>query len=438
MIEIISALTSGLLGILIGWLLRTPVPPRSAVDPLEGNGPAEPDFASIAQKIWDLTQEVSADVDLHQDRVRAADDVLRQSITGETPSAAFAPAIAQIIEASRDMHKQLEQAREKLHEQSEELQCAKTIATTDALTHLKNRRAYDEHVAMRYELRDQSAHPTALVMFDVDHFKQLNDTHGHQAGDQVLRRVASILYARLHHYGMAARYGGEEFAIVFDDARASQVASTVESVRQEISNRSVEIGEERVKITISCGMSELAPEDTVEQWVARADEALYLAKEHGRNRGYLNANGQMLPLAEENNQVKSLNRQIHLEAAELLKVGEQLYESLSSRDISMSTVIMSVDGSERGISEVSRIVRAQLRGIDRMGHLSESEIAIWMPTIQPDAAREWVAKFTTQYRQCESLSSGDCKEIKVGIAATESSSPFAQTVRTARENLIAI
>ena len=434
MFEIISAITSGLLGVFIGWMLRQPAKGKLQDSfPIPDEIANSVDYAQVVQSIWDLTHEVSADVDLHQDRVRAADDVLREAATGDNQSASWIPAISQILEANRDMQRQLNTAREKLNTQAEELQTVRQTATTDSLTHLKNRRAFDEHVESRFELRDQASHPTSLVLFDVDHFKQLNDTYGHQAGDQVLCRVASILYARLHDYGLAARYGGEEFAVIVDDFTVDQIAPAVEAVRYEISNRSIELDSERVKVTISCGLSQLAPEDSISQWIERADEAMYQAKHDGRNRGYINAEGQMIAIRNEDGPKKNDDRQFHLEAAELLKVGEQLHDSLTGREIPMTAVVLTIDGGEHAVNEVLRQARLRLRGIDRMGHLAASEIGIWMPSVRGSVARDWIEKFSSQCKNNKELTTSGCKTIHAGIATTESGVSFAQAVREARE-----
>ncbi len=155
MFEIVSALLSSVVGFVIGWVVRGTY---QAGLKDKSSTPEIPsvEYEKIAQRIWDLTHEVSADVDLHQDRVRAADDVLRSSnANGETPIV-LVHAVSQIVEANRDMQQQLDLAREKLQTQAEELQSARQSATTDPLTHLRNRRALDEHLQTRYELRDSA------------------------------------------------------------------------------------------------------------------------------------------------------------------------------------------------------------------------------------------------------------------------------------------
>ncbi len=438
MFEIVSALLSSVVGFVIGWVVRGTY---QAGLKDKSSTPEIPsvEYEKIAQRIWDLTHEVSADVDLHQDRVRAADDVLRSSnANGETPIV-LVHAVSQIVEANRDMQQQLDLAREKLQTQAEELQSARQSATTDPLTHLRNRRALDEHLQTRYELRDSAGHPTSIALFDVDHFKRFNDTYGHQAGDHILRKVASVLFARLHQYGLAARFGGEEFAVVFDDQQAEEIATVIEGVRAEISNREIELDGEWLRITLSCGLSQLDPADTLSQFIERADQALYHAKHEGRNRGYRNEGGRMYPLRSEAQQAEALRLAESQQAAlELLRAGEHLHATLAARDIPMTAVILQVHGQTGAVEEVMNQVRTQVRGIDRIGKLGPAEVAIWMPSTSLTGAREWLNRCTGQFRASAELKQAGCSEVHVGCAVTQPGVTFAQAVAAARQNLSAV
>ncbi len=434
MFEIISTISSGLVGIVAGWILR------GILEQSKGaSGSANPadqllNYNDVAQRIWDLTQEVSADVDLHQDRVRAADNALRKSsIGGETP-VVLVQAVSQIVEANRDMQQQLDHAREKLQSQAEELQSAKHSATTDPLTHIRNRRALDEHLKTRFELRDQAAHPTTIALFDVDHFKRFNDTYGHQAGDYILKKVAQVLFARLHHYGIAARFGGEEFSVVLDDQRAEQIAQVIETVRAEISQREIELEGEWLRITLSCGVSELDPADTLEQWVERADQALYQAKHDGRNRGYRNEMGRMIPLKNPEAESEAAKlAESQAAALELLRAGEHLHASLTARDIPLTAVILQIDGEELAVEEIMKQVRLQVRGIDRMGKLAAAEVAVWMPSINVAGAKEWLERFSNQVVKSPEIRKAGCRGLRAGCAVTQAGVTFAQAVATARQ-----
>jgi diguanylate cyclase len=127
-----------------------------------------------------------------------------------------------------------------------------------------------------------------MAMLDVDNFKVINDTHGHPIGDRVLLCTAQWLAKGLRQSDFVARYGGEEFAVLLGNATAGQVEERLRQVLADIAASSYEyelLGKkERVRFTLSCGLTDLLPTDTEEELIQRADEALYEAKRKGKNR----------------------------------------------------------------------------------------------------------------------------------------------------------
>lgn len=159
------------------------------------------------------------------------------------------------------------------------------LSLTDGLTGLWRRGALDEKI--REELRRAAAFRTTMgfMIADIDHFKHLNDTYGHQFGDAVIRRVAELLRAGVYETDFVGRYGGEEFGIVLPRAESAGVLRKAEAIRARIEAETFSQGLEQVRLTVSIGISHF-PRDgkTPEDLVARADAALYAAKENGRNR----------------------------------------------------------------------------------------------------------------------------------------------------------
>jgi len=159
------------------------------------------------------------------------------------------------------------------------------LSLTDGLTGLWRRSALDEKV--REELRRAAAFKTSMgfMIADIDHFKHLNDTYGHQFGDAVLRRVAELLRSGVYETDFVGRYGGEEFGIVLPRADSAGVLRKAETIRARIEAEPFAQGLERVRLTVSIGIAHF-PRDgrTPEDIIARADAALYAAKEGGRNR----------------------------------------------------------------------------------------------------------------------------------------------------------
>ncbi len=159
------------------------------------------------------------------------------------------------------------------------------LSLTDGLTGLWRRNALDEKV--REEIRRASAFKTTMgfMIADIDHFKRLNDTYGHQFGDLVLKRVAQLLRSGVYETDFVGRYGGEEFGIVLPRADAAGLLRKAETMRARIEAEVFSQGLEKVRLTVSIGIAHFPKDGRVaEELVAAADKALYAAKEGGRNR----------------------------------------------------------------------------------------------------------------------------------------------------------
>jgi diguanylate cyclase (GGDEF)-like protein len=160
-------------------------------------------------------------------------------------------------------------------------------ATIDHLTGLLSRSAFTRRAHALLDSRQQHALPLTLMMLDIDHFKSINDRHGHAVGDQVLRQFARTLQDQLHDEELLARLGGEEFVIVLPGLAPEQAKFTAERLRRAVQDMHTAQGDARLQITVSIGLAgcaggEFAP--SLDELLARADQALYRAKAHGRNR----------------------------------------------------------------------------------------------------------------------------------------------------------
>jgi diguanylate cyclase (GGDEF)-like protein len=158
------------------------------------------------------------------------------------------------------------------------------LAMTDILTQVPNRRAlmaYAEHAMAR-----RNGSPLAVLMIDVDHFKRINDTHGHPIGDEVLRKIATRLARRLRGHDLLGRYGGEEFCVIAPDTDTEGALTLAESLRETIASLPFATAHGGLSITISIGISQCPSNVTCElmEVLAEADSALYTAKQTGRNK----------------------------------------------------------------------------------------------------------------------------------------------------------
>lgn len=158
-------------------------------------------------------------------------------------------------------------------------------ALTDALTGLPNRRHLMERIEQESAIATRNQRPFALMMVDIDAFKQINDAHGHETGDQVLTKVAALLRLNARVEDVVGRLGGDEFVVVCPGANLAMAVRQADRLRQSISQQSVQVGSLSLQVTVSVGVSQLDPAAaTVDQVMQRADAALYRAKREGRNR----------------------------------------------------------------------------------------------------------------------------------------------------------
>ncbi len=168
-----------------------------------------------------------------------------------------------------------------LHRERAE-QALRQLATRDSLTELFNRRHFFELTERALAAAQRRQRPVALLMVDIDHFKRINDTHGHLVGDEVLRDFAQVAGAGLRTEDLVARFGGEEFVVLLPETSREAAWAAAERLRCAVELR--EVGAARVRYTVSIGLCTLAPATPLAEMLCCADRALYRAKAGGRNR----------------------------------------------------------------------------------------------------------------------------------------------------------
>ena len=165
---------------------------------------------------------------------------------------------------------------------NEELKIASRI---DGLTGLFNRRYWQERFDEAFKLAKRRGKAGTAMMLDIDHFKTVNDTYGHQAGDKVIKMLAQLIKKCVRETDLAGRYGGEEFAIILTDSDVQNAAIVAERIRRLAERLVVEHEGESISFTVSLGLAEFGPLSTTSMmWLEQADQALYYAKENGRNQ----------------------------------------------------------------------------------------------------------------------------------------------------------
>lgn len=162
-----------------------------------------------------------------------------------------------------------------------------SLCLTDALTGVPNRRCFDKALDQEIARARRRRHTLGLMVLDLDHFKRVNDTHGHQGGDEVLRSVARIVSAGLREGDVLYRYGGEEFVALMPDTDIGGAMKAAWRVVKRVAGSPIQVGSAIIAVGISAGVACLATSDTAgADLVARADAALYQAKNAGRNRAH--------------------------------------------------------------------------------------------------------------------------------------------------------
>ncbi len=158
------------------------------------------------------------------------------------------------------------------------------LSNQDPLTGLYNRRALDKATELELSRFKRSGTPFSFIMLDLDHFKAINDIYGHSAGDKVLQEVSDLISHEKREYDYAARFGGEEICIILPDAPLKKAKQFAERLKKHISELRITQGKKIIKVTTSIGVTEVVKEDTtIDSILKRADDALYEAKNLGRN-----------------------------------------------------------------------------------------------------------------------------------------------------------
>ena len=170
----------------------------------------------------------------------------------------------------------------------EEVSRLRKLSLIDPLTELPNRRYLETHIESSMSLLLRIHMPFGLLFLDIDHFKQFNDTHGHLAGDQALKTVAHTFRHAIRSFDIIGRWGGEEFLGVFPNITMDDLRNTAERLRLLVEHSRIDLGDKRLRITLSVGGVLASADDTVDELIHKADAAMYLSKAQGRNRVTIN------------------------------------------------------------------------------------------------------------------------------------------------------
>ncbi|WOF73631.1 GGDEF domain-containing protein [Parvibaculaceae bacterium PLY_AMNH_Bact1] len=240
--------------------------------------------------VIELIASVSGDTNRFGKSMQGVSDALNSEISAADLGQVVETIVAatkQMETRSRELEEKLTESKSEVEELRSNLAQARSEALTDQLTGIANRKAFDEVLLSSIAEASQNGSEMCLAMADIDFFKKFNDTFGHQAGDQVLRLVGRCLSNNVKGQDTPARYGGEEFAMILPNTALEDALKLSNHIRETVKSRELvkkSTGENLGRVTMSLGVAQFAMGDTPQTMIARADAALYEAKEQGRNR----------------------------------------------------------------------------------------------------------------------------------------------------------
>jgi len=235
------------------------------------------------KSVHDQTSNSTTQLDLHAKRLQSTEspDSIKE-ISKDILSEAN-----NILSTNQSFEDKLNKTQQELEGLKRELKQTKEQSETDPLTNLKNRRAFDIRLAEEIEISKKNSSALSLIIFDIDHFKYINDKYGHVVGDKVIRYVSNILLKRVRENEIACRFGGEEFTVLLPGSNNNKALSFAEGVRKQVESSTLSIHSTNEKIenlTISAGVSVYSNHEDIESFINRADKALYVSKSNGRNK----------------------------------------------------------------------------------------------------------------------------------------------------------
>ncbi len=256
-------------------------------------------LAEMLDKVEANLGEFTSLIDESRSHAKDYGAALQEQVRDLDGNHAAQPVLAKLVALTRSMVEKTRQVEAQMRDNQKQtktlqqsLETARRAAEHDHLTGLPNRRAFEARMAEEVAAVQATGEPLSVAFCDIDHFKLVNDTHGHDTGDRVLKFVGSLLSKVSGEKCHVARHGGEEFVMLFRGKTAAQASEMVNAAREDLSTRSLvnrANGERMERVTFSGGVADVLAYDDPRAALKAADRALYLAKEHGRNRVYIAA-----------------------------------------------------------------------------------------------------------------------------------------------------
>jgi diguanylate cyclase len=271
-------------GIAVGFSLRR----NRGSDPASHLAEDRRATLKVLMELLGSVDQIHGQMECHNSEIRqTAEDVGSLNVSGEMDSVrqALLRQMAGVLASNRRLQEDLTCTRYRMEEQAEEIDQARREARTDALTGVANRKALEEKLHLLVNDYHRQSSPFVLILCDLDHFKRINDAHGHPAGDRVLEMIGERLKQWAREGDFVARYGGDEFVILLpqtEPVAGREIALTL--CGRVADKATLTIRGEQVSLSVSMGVAAPRPGDTAALLLERADTALYKSKERGRNQ----------------------------------------------------------------------------------------------------------------------------------------------------------
>lgn len=247
-------------------------------------------LATFVDRLADFSESTSGyqgKIEKHAERITRAESIAELSVVLDDVMRETRDMQISALRSHADitlMRQRVDEAEREIARLQGELAQASELMRHDPLTGVLNRKGMDEALDREIARAKRTGGPLSVAMLDIDNFKMLNDRLGHDAGDSALIHLASVVRDTIRPQDILARYGGEEFVILLPNTALDDAVTAMTRVQRELTRRFFMHNQEKILITFSCGIAELAPDESPEEGKKRADNAMYLAKRMGKNR----------------------------------------------------------------------------------------------------------------------------------------------------------